>query len=307
MKIGIIGGTGHVGQFMVPQLVRQGHEVFVVTSGRTQTTGDSQWSKVKFLKGRYVRGDQTWYDLIANSGCEVLVDMLGGDLPGVYQAAKKTCKHLLACGSVWMFGPPRVVPTPPETQGPCQFDVYTVRYKEILDVKAQAKRDGIAFTAIMPTNICGPGKIPLDVMGGRDINVHKAMKQGKPAFLPEGCNTLIGPCDAEDIASIFVLAAANRDQAANEIFNAGSAYALTATKLIETFGEIYRTQIPCEFVSMEKYVKQILPDVGANYHFLHHMCPDISKTQIKLGYRPQYTPEETLQRAVDWMYQTKLF
>jgi nucleoside-diphosphate-sugar epimerase len=306
MKVCVIGGTGHMGQFLVPTLVRGGYDVTVMTSGRTQVGKDPAWSKVKFLQGRYVRNDKSWYDLIAGTGCEVLIDMLGNDLPGVYQATKKTCKHLLACGSVWMFGPPVVVPTPPETQGPCQFDVYTLRYREIQETRKQARQDGIAFTAVMPPNVCGPGKIPIDAKGGRDIQVHQSMKEGRPVFLPEGCNTLVGPCDAVDIADIFALAVAKRDRAADEVFNAGAAYALTAPKLMEAFGHIYGTRIPCEFVPMNKYVNEILPDLGANYHFLHHMCPDISRTQIKLGYQPKYTPEETLQRAIEWMYAEKL-
>lgn len=306
MKVCVIGGTGHMGRFLVPDLVRDGHDVTVMTSGRTQAGKDPAWSKVTFLQGRYVRNDEKWYDLLAGIGCDVLIDMLGNDLPGVYRATKKMCRHLLACGSVWMFGPPVTVPTPPEAQGPCQFEVYTLRYKEILETKEQARRDGIAFTAIMPPNVCGPGKIPIDAQGGRDIQVHQAMRAGKPVYLPEGCNTLIGPCDAEDIADIFALAIAKRDRAADEIFNAGAAYALTAPKLMEAFGHIYQTAIPCEFVPMNTYIHEILPDLGANYHFLHHMCPDISKTQIKLGYRPRYTPEETLQRAIEWMYEEKL-
>jgi nucleoside-diphosphate-sugar epimerase len=31
------------------------------------------------------------------------------------------------------------------------------------------------------------------------------------------------------------------------------------------------------------------------------MLPDISKIRARLGYEPHYTPEQTLERAVDWM------
>jgi nucleoside-diphosphate-sugar epimerase len=36
------------------------------------------------------------------------------------------------------------------------------------------------------------------------------------------------------------------------------------------------------------------------------MQPDISKAQRLLGYKPRYTPEETMTRAVEWMYKEKL-
>jgi nucleoside-diphosphate-sugar epimerase len=31
------------------------------------------------------------------------------------------------------------------------------------------------------------------------------------------------------------------------------------------------------------------------------MCPSIKKISEKLGYKPSYTPEETMERAVNWM------
>jgi len=175
--------------------------------------------------------------------------------------------------------------------------------QETLDAAA---RDGIAFTAIMPPNICGPGKIPLECGGGRDLEVHKAHRRGRPVRLPAGCNTLIGSCDAEDIARCFCLAAYDRDAAAGEIFNVGSAYALPTPQFVQAYSTIYRTEIPIEFVRSDEYYDRILPDAGANYHFREHMLPDISKTRARLVYEPRCTPEETMQRAVDWMRREKL-
>jgi len=198
------------------------------------------------------------------------------------------------------------LPTPPVTQNPCEFESYAQRYREMLEIQKQATKDGRAFSAIMPPNICGPGKIPIDGKGGRSIDVHKSHMRGEPVTLPAGCNTLIGPCDAADIAKAFLLAVENRDTAAGEIFNVGSAYALTATELVGALANIYNIEIPIEFVSYEDFYTKVLPDLGDNYHFREHMLPDISKLRSKLGYEPDYTPEETLQRAVEWMQEEKL-
>lgn len=305
MKICIIGGTGHIGKFLVPFLVEDGHEVTVVSAGRTAVPKDSPWQHVGFRKGNYIRGDMVWSGLIQEISAEVLIDILGKDLPGTYKAARSVCCHLIACGSIWMLGPPTVVATPEITQGPCQSEGYARRYKEILSTKDLARRDGIAFTAILPPNICGPGKVPLEGRGGRDIAVHKAHMRGEPVYLPEGCNTLIGPCDASDVAQGFRLAVSNRDAAADEIFNVGSAYALTAKRFIEVYGEIYKTSIPIESVTEDEFLTQILPDRGAHGHFLQHMAPDLSKIRAKLGYEPKYTPEASMERAVSWMRKEK--
>ena len=127
------------------------------------------------------------------------------------------------------------------------------------------------------------------------------MARGEKVYLPDGPETLIGPCDADDIAQLFALAVENREKAAGQIFNVGSAYALTVGQFVQAYAEIYGVEIPVERVSWEKYVAEINPEKGAWWHFYAAMCPDISKARKLLGYEPCYTPEQTMKRAVEWM------
>ncbi len=306
MKVLVIGGTGHIGRFLTPLLVRSGHEVVVFTRGNTPQGQNEEWRSVKMVKACYTRDESKWKRTVTDLRPEVVIDILGADLGGLYRALPDNCRHLLCCGSVWMFGDPRIVPTPDETQEPCRFAGYARRYAEMQEVKKQAAADGMTFTAIMLPNICGPGKIPLETLGGRDIEVHRALSRGEEVILPEPGNNLVGPCDAEDIARAFTLALECPEQADGEIFNVGSAYALTAKRFVEVYGEIYGRKIPIRWVSWQEYVNRTSPDIGHYYHFMINMCPDISKLINKLGYQPAYTPEQTLYRAVDWMRQQKL-
>ena len=306
MKILLIGGTGHIGKFLVPRLVHRGYQVVVASRGGTAIPNTPVWEKIEKQTATYARQDTDWYDFVAKTNAEVVIDIIGVDVPGTYEAAGNSCQHYIACGSVWMFGPPKVVPTPETTQGPCEFPGYASRYKELLATKKAAIQNRIAFTAIMPPNICGPGKSPLDGYGSRDLDIHRAHEQGKAVKLPAGCNTLISPCDANDIAQAFELAVAKRDAAADQIFNVGPAYALPAPQFIQAYARIYETDIPIEFVSQKEYYSVVLPAVGAHYHFREHMFHDISKIRATLGYEPKYTPEETMRRAVEWMREEKL-
>jgi nucleoside-diphosphate-sugar epimerase len=200
-----------------------------------------------------------------------------------------------------MFGLPHVVPTPEVTQAPCIFDGYAERYRQMLETRDRAVADGIAFTAIMPPNICGPGKVPLDAHGDRSVEVHRAHRRGAPVTLPEPGNVLIGPCDAEDVALGFFLAVQKPQAAAGQVFNVGSAYALTALQFVETYAAIYGSRIPIRWVSWETFEKDVMPEVGAHWHFKANMCPDISSIRTRLGYQPAFTPEQTMERAVRWM------
>ena len=162
------------------------------------------------------------------------------------------------------------------------------------------------FTAIMPTNICGPGKIPLDTMGGRSVEVHKANMRGETVYLPDGPQALIMSCDAYDMASLFALAINNRDAAAGEIFNGGTEHALTSSEFVETLAKIHGVEIPIVYVPWNEYKEKYNPDIWAWWHFYSHLCADISKAKRLLGYAPKFTPEESLYRAVEWMKEQKL-
>ena len=301
MRVCVIGGSGHIGRNLVEMLVGDGAEVVVVSRGHTTIPSGGAWSKVRTVSADYRRGDAEWGRCIRSIGAEVVIDIPGADVPGTYVAARDACKHFIACGSVWMFGEPKVVPTPEETQTECPFEGYAIRYRELLETRDRAAADGIAFTAIMPPNICGPGKIPLDGRGGRSLEVHMSHRRGEPVPLPAPGQTLIGPCDAEDVAQGFFLAAQRREHAAGEIFNVGSRYALTVLRFVEAYGEIYGATIPIDWHSWEHFSTTILPDLGSNFHFKAHMCPDLTKIISRLGYSPRYTPEETMARGVAWM------
>jgi len=303
MKILIIGGTGHVGSFLAPQLNAEGHQVIVVTRGNTAQHTKPGWEGITFKTAQCGDSDE-WRQFIQEQQAEVIADFPGNNVPITYEAAKQHCKHFIACGSLWMFGNPHTVPTPEISQTTCEFAGYESRYQEFKRLITQSKRDGIAFTTIMPPNICGPGKIPLDCNGGRDEQLHKSYSRGEAVTFPHNCNTLVGPCDASDIARAFTLAVTNRDMAAGEMFNVGSEYSLTTPQFVKTLADIYNTTLAIHYVDWKTYLNEVVPDAGANFHFRHHMCPDITKIKTRLRYKPEFTCEQTLERAVDWMRAT---
>jgi nucleoside-diphosphate-sugar epimerase len=303
MKVLVIGGTGHVGHFMVPKLAAAGFEVIVVGSGKTPLPTDKAWAGVKYLACDVRNADQL--NQLADERPGTVIDMTGS-VWDIYHQLKGVCRHVVACGSLWMYGEPKVVPTPEQTASECVFDGYKKRYSQIQQLIEMGKKDGVAFTAIMPPNICGPGKIPLDCLGGRGLDVHKAHQAGREVILPDGPDVLIGPCDAEDIADCFVKAILNRERSSYQIFNVGSAYALTAAQFVNAYADIYQVEIPIKRVSWSEYITNVSPDIGYWWHFKAHMCPDISKAKKLLGYQPKYTPEMTMRRAVEWMRGQKL-
>ena len=304
MKTLIIGGTGHIGGFLIRQLVDEGAEVVVVSSGRTPLSASLISDKVRSATLSYegMLADGSFAALLAREQPGAVVDLLQRDARGIHSACERAgVGQIVFCGSLWMYGRPKVVPTPEVAQSECPFEGYKIRYEQLLEAIALSRLDGVAVSAIMPPNICGPGKIPLDGTGGRSIEVHRAHRDGEEVCLPSPGTNLVGPCDADDVARGFVCALKNREAAAGEVFNVGSAYALTSERFIGAYAEVYGSRIPIRYVDPAVYVSEVSPDIGASFHFVEHMCPDISKISAKLGYRPKYTPEQTMERAVRWM------
>jgi nucleoside-diphosphate-sugar epimerase len=298
MRIVIAGGTGHIGRFLAPMLAAAGHEVSVLARGATPRPNLPGWEGVIVRRGDI--GSAETLEALAAEAPDVVVD-IPGTAAAVYQAVRARSAHVVAIGSLWMYGEPRVAPTPEEFQSPCPFEGYARRYDEIRAMAADSGAAGTVFTAIMPPNICGPGKVPLDCLGGRDIELHRAHAAGREVVLPDGPDALVGPCDAEDIARCVGLAIANRDAAAGRVFNVGSAYALTWPEVVAAYARIYGTAIPIRRVPWQDYVDHVSPSIGHWWHMKAHMCPDISLARRLLGYEPLYTPEETMARGVEWM------
>lgn len=304
MKILVIGGTGHVGTFLVPKLVAEGHEVYVGTRGNKKPSDKQLFEGTKFIVCD--SGNEESLQRLKEYQFDTVVDF-PGTAYNVWEVLKDSISHLVVCGSLWMYGYPHIVPTP---EGACQeegpFGGYNVRYKQIKQMIEEAKSQKAAVTSIMLPNICGPGKIPIDQYGGRDLEKHLEMMEGKKVYVPDGPECLIGPCDAQDIASLFDLAINNRDIAANQMFNAGAEYSIPITDFVKAYADIYGVDIPIEKVSWEKYIGEVNPQIGAWWHFYAHMLPDITKAKNLLGYAPKYTPEQSMRRAVQWMRAEKL-
>ncbi|MDF2747213.1 MAG: NAD-dependent epimerase/dehydratase, partial [Propionibacteriaceae bacterium] len=79
MRIAVIGGSGHVGSFLVPRLVRAGHEVVNLSRGaRAPYVDDEAWSEVEQIPVDRAAEDtaETFGKRVTALNAEVVVDMI---------------------------------------------------------------------------------------------------------------------------------------------------------------------------------------------------------------------------------------
>ncbi len=116
MKIVVIGGSGHIGTFLVPRLVRAGHEVVGIT--RSSGTGYHdvpEWQQVTHVNADREQEDaaSTFGKTVLAQEPDVVVDLVCFTLESataLFEALRGKVGHLIHCGSIWWYGPSRTLP-----------------------------------------------------------------------------------------------------------------------------------------------------------------------------------------------------
>src|SRR3954447_1497150 len=106
MKIVVIGGSGHIGTFLVPRLVRAGHEVVNVSRGTSAAYVDAtEWQHVRHVVADREQEDRdgAFGDRVAELRADVVVDLICFTLESATSLVERLrgeLGHLLHCGSV---------------------------------------------------------------------------------------------------------------------------------------------------------------------------------------------------------------
>ena len=117
MRIVVIGATGHVGTYLVPRLVRGGHEVVALSRGEREP----YHAGARVARGRAGRGRPrgrgrggTFGERIAALGADAVIDMIcftrrrrRGSSSTRCARRGRCCVH---CGTIWVHGPAARVP-----------------------------------------------------------------------------------------------------------------------------------------------------------------------------------------------------
>ncbi|MFF8681096.1 NAD-dependent epimerase/dehydratase family protein [Streptomyces sp. NPDC015237] len=111
MRIVVIGGSGHIGTFLVPRLVQAGHEVINISRGTsTAYATDPAWQQVRQVVADRQQQDRegTFGDTVTALNPDVVVDLVCFTLESataLVESLRGEVGHLLHCGSLWRYGP----------------------------------------------------------------------------------------------------------------------------------------------------------------------------------------------------------
>lgn len=309
MKVVIIGGTGHVGTYLVPRLVDGGHDVVCVTRGTSQPyLPNRAWDSVEMVivDREEAEAAGTFGQTIADLGADVVIDMICFTLEScqhLVEALRGKVQHFLHCGTIWMHGHSAIVPTT-EDAARQPFGEYGIQ-KSLIETYLMncARREGFPATAIHPGHIVGIGHIPVNPAGNKNMTVYQTIADGDELCLPNIGMETLHHVHADDVAQLFILAMNHWSLSVGESFHAVSAGALTLRGYADALFRWFGHEPKLSFLGWDDW-KTTVSEAEARGtwdHIAHSPNASIAKAQRILNYQPRYTSMEAVVESVAWL------
>jgi nucleoside-diphosphate-sugar epimerase len=310
MRIVVIGATGHVGGYLVPRLVRAGHEVVAVSRGRSEPyRRDHAWSRVTSVQLDRDEGDRagTFAPAIAALEPDVVIDMVcftRSSAEQLVDALRGRVQLLLHCGTIWVHGPSAEVPVR-EDAVRTPFGEYGTGKAEIEELLLREGRSpgGLPSVVLHPGHITGPGWPMINPQGNLDFAVWENLAAGREVVLPNlGLETL-HHVHADDVAQAFERALERSSEAVGNSFHVVSERAITLRGFAEAIARWYGQEPRIRLVPFDEFRTTTTAEhaEASLAHLSRSHSMSIDKARRLLGYAPRYTTLEAVEEGLDWL------
>lgn len=311
MKIVIIGGTGHIGTYLVPRLVEAGHEVINVSRGQREPyQPHSAWKQVQSVVIDREPADQagTFGHQIRDLRPDIVIDNKCYTVDSarlLVEALRGQVQHLIVCGTIWVHGHSVSVPTT-EEQPRYPFGEYGTN-KAAVEVYLldQARRHGFPATMLHPGHIVGPGWVIVNPAGNFNPVVFEKLARGEELALPNFGMETVHHVHAQDVAQVFWKAVDNWSNAVGESFHVVSPAAVTLRGYAEAVAAWFGQPANLSFLPFEQWRATVSEqDAERTWdHIAHSPNCSIIKAQRLLDYQPRYTSLQAVFESVSWLVQ----
>jgi nucleoside-diphosphate-sugar epimerase len=296
-RVAIIGGSGHVGTFLVPRLVEAGHTVINVARGRREPYAPhAAWKVVETVAADRAAEEQagTFGQRIAGLEADIVIDMICFTQPSaqhLVEALRGRVQHLLHCGTIWVYGHNPTVPAT-EDQPLNAFGEYGTGKQAIETyLLTEARRTGFPATVFRPGHIVGPGWAPLNPAGHFNPAVFSQIARGDELALPNFGLETVHHVHADDVAQLVMRAIGSWNNAVGEAFNAVSPQAVNLRGYAEAVYRWFGHEPRLTYLPFEAWRTAQDPDEATATweHIARSPSHSIDKARRLLGYDPRYT------------------
>ena len=309
MRVAVIGGTGHIGSYLVPRLVTSGHEVTVLARGERQPYHpDAAWQRV-----RQVRVDRdaedaagTFGKRVAELDADAVVDLVCFTLDSartLSEALRGRTGLLLHCGTIWVHGPLTAVPVTEDAPREPFGEYGTAKAAIEAYLIGEARRGGTPATVLHAGHIVGPGWEPCNPAGNFDLDLFGALARGEEVALPNlGLETL-HHVHADDVAQAFELALHRRSASTGESVHVVSPQALTLRGYAAAVAGWFGHQARLRFAPFTEWAREVDPAFAETTweHIARSPSMSIDKARTLLGYAPRYSSLQAIRESLGWL------
>jgi nucleoside-diphosphate-sugar epimerase len=307
-RVVVIGATGHIGTYLVPRLVRGGHDVVAMSRGtREPYHASPEWSSVTRMTADRDAEDAegAFGEHVASLNPDVVIDLVcftAASAQQLVDALRPSRPLLVHCGTIWVHGPALRVPVTedePRTAygeyGTGKAEVEALLYRETL-------AGGVPSVVLHPGHISGPGWPVITPAGNLDPSVWTHLATGKALALPDNGLGVLHHVHADDVAQAFERAL-TRPAAIGASFHVVSEQAMTLRGLSAGVAQWFGREPVLDFVDWDEFGRR----VGAEHadttreHTFRGISASIDRAREVLGYAPRYSTLQALQGALAWL------
>jgi nucleoside-diphosphate-sugar epimerase len=307
-RVVVIGATGHIGSYLVPRLVRGGHEVITLSRGISEPYLPSPaWQQVTSLTADRDAEDAagTFGHSIASLRPDAVIDLIcftSDSARQLVDALRQTRPLLLQCGTIWVHGPALRVPMT-EDEPRTAYGAYGTGKAQI---EAMLHREtlagGVPTVVLHPGHISGPGWPVINPAGNLDPAVWTKLATGEPLALPDHGLGVLNHVHADDVAQAFELAL-SRPAAIGGSFHVVAEQAMTLTGLATGVAGWFGREPVLDFVDWAEFERR----AGAEHadstreHTFRSITASIDRARDVLGYAPRFSSLDALHEALAWL------
>jgi nucleoside-diphosphate-sugar epimerase len=307
-RVVVIGATGHVGSYLVPRLVRGGHEVVALSRGTREPYHPSpEWQAVSRVSADRDAEDAagTFGSRIAALAPDVVIDMVCFTADSARQlvdALRPSRPLLVHCGTIWVHGPALRVPVT-EDEPRTAYGAYGTGKAQIEALlHRETVAGGVPAVVLHPGHISGPGWPVITPAGNLDPDVWTRLATGQPLALPDHGLGVLHHVHADDVAQAFELAL-TRPAAIGASFHVVTEQAMTLRGLAAGVAGWFGREPKLDFVDWTEFDRRVGPEHAevTREHTFRSIDASIGRARAVLGYAPRYSTLDALREAVRWL------
>jgi nucleoside-diphosphate-sugar epimerase len=307
-RVAVIGATGHIGSYLVPRLVRGGHEVIAMSRGTRDPYHPSpQWNQVTRVTVDREAEDAegTFGGRIAALRPDVVIDLVcftAASARQLVDALRPSRPLLVHCGTIWVHGPALRVPvtedeprTPYGEYGTGKAEIEALLHRETV-------AGGVPAVVLHPGHISGPGWPVITPAGNLDPAVWTSLAAGRPLPLPDHGLGVLHHVHADDVAQAFERALL-RPGAIGASFHVVAEQAMTLRGLAAGVARWFGREPVLDFVDWAEFDRLLAPEhaEATRQHTFRSITASISRAREILGYAPRFSSLDALHEALTWL------